>query len=187
METLIAVGVLLALFIFGWFWNVLTDSAEDKALDLADRAIYGRERQATTDLGEAALRIRTSVNSADLWKEISFRLPLPYGKPKFQESLYIAGELESTQEGNYGLRINWDECIQSAIVVIRESDKQTVCEHAMLQWAESGMAMRKAVSHFNALRENLVALVQGMDPQARVTLVDEHDRETPFTASKSLN
>ena len=182
MDVLVMVGVILALLVIGWIWTTITEAVEDKASDLTDKAIFGRQRRAANDLGAAALKIRTSAGSDELWNELGFRLPLPSSKPRFEDSLYIAGELASTQRGNHGMRVDWNECIQSAIFVVREHDGGTVCEHAMLRWADNGQAMRSAVKHFQSLRENLVAIVQSLDPQARATLVDENDREAPFAA-----
>jgi len=182
MEVLGVVGVIVALFVVGWVWTKFTETVEDKASNLTDKALFGRQRQVADDLGAASLRIRTSVPSDKLWNELAFRLPLPSGKPRFEDALYIAGELPSTQPGNFGMRINWDENIQSAVVVFREDGGRTVCEHAMLQWSASGQVMRKAVEHLQSLRETLVAIVQSLDQRAQATLVDEDDREVPFTA-----
>ena len=184
MEVLAAVGVIVALFVVGWIWSTITEAVEDKASDLTDRAVFGWQRRAAIDLGSAVLRIRTSVASEQLWNELGFRVSLSSGKPRCEDSLYIAGELPSVKQGNHGMRVDWNECIQSAIFVTREDGGGTVCEHAMLQWPENGRVMRNAVKHFQSLRENLVAIVESLDPQACATLVDENDREAPFAARR---
>ncbi|NMN95074.1 hypothetical protein [Antrihabitans stalactiti] len=184
MEVLAVVGAIAFLFVVGWIWSSLTEAVEDKASDLTDKAVYGQQRYAAGELGTNALKIRTSLASDKLWNELVFRLPLPSSKPRFVDSLYIAGELPSTKDGNHGLRVDWNECVRSAIFVIREADGQTVCEHAMLRWVDNGQAMRIAVKHFASLRENLVAIVASVDPHARAVLVDENDREVPFAPAQ---
>lgn len=176
LVSIAAIAVIVAL---GWVWTKFTETAEGKASDLADKTFYATHRRAASRLGSGHLRIRTTVPSELLWNELAFRLPLSPGKPRFAESLYIAGELPSSTPGHYGMRVNWNDCIQSAIVVFRESDSETVCEHAMLQWVESGHVMRQANAHFEALRCQLVTIVRALDPHARATIV-EGEREVTF-------
>lgn len=185
MEVLAVAGVVIGLLIFGWLWTTFMTAVESKAGDLTDRAVYGEQRRAAHDLGAAMLRIRTSVPSDKVWHELAFRLSLPSSRPRYEESLYVAGELPSTQPGNRAMRVDWNEDIQSVVVVCREDDGSTVCEHAMLQWVDRGRAMRNAVPHFQSLRESLVAIVRSLDPYARASLVDEDDHEFPFTVAQT--
>lgn len=43
--------------------------------------------------------------------------------------------------------------------------------------------MRKAVGHFQSLRETVVAIVQSCDPAAEATLVTEDNHEFPFDST----
>ncbi|MFD6162401.1 hypothetical protein ACFWF7_44020 [Nocardia sp. NPDC060256] len=187
MEALTVVGVIAALLFVGWLVATVTNKVEETATDLTDKAIFGRARRTASDLGTSALRIRTSVPSDKLWEELAYRLPLPSSKPRSVQSLYVAGEFPSSTPGNHGMRVDWNDCIRSGIFVVGEEDSRTVCEHAMLQWADNGQVMRNAVTHFETLRENLVAIVRSMDPASRAVLVDENDRETPFTSARQAS
>lgn len=172
-------GIVVALFIIGWVSTQVTDGLEHKAVDVADRAFFGRQRRQARHLGAQSLRIRTELAPDRLWQELRLGLPLPAGKPRFGGALYSAGMLPSAVATSFGMRVNWEDDIQSAVIVYR-ADGTTVCEHAMVQWAPSGMVMRNAAPNFQALRETLVSLVRSLDPTARATLVDDDEREIPF-------
>lgn len=180
MGFLIAIVVIAGLSVVVWLITEATDAVGNAVSEVADKTVYGQQRDAGNALGAAALRIRTSIPSDTLWQELAFRLTLPTGKPKYSETLYIAGELPSSMPGNHAMRVDWNECVQSIVAVTRDDRGATECEHAMLQWIDNGRAMRGAPEQYQALRSTLVSIVTSLDPGARAVLVDEHDREQPF-------
>lgn len=132
MEALGIVVFIAVLIAIGWVYTKVTEAVENKAADLGDRAFFGRQRRQADAMGSALLRIRTNIPTDELWRELTFRLPLPSGQPKYEDSLHVAGPIPCTDPMHFGMRIDWNKDIQSALVVYRDDDGTTLCEHAML-------------------------------------------------------
>lgn len=185
MEVLAVIGVIGALVVFSWLWTKVTAGVESKAIDLTESAFFSAQREQAANLGSHVLRIRTQIPPARVWKEIEFQLPVPASRPRTGDQLYIAGPLPTTLPTSYGMHVDWNDDIQSLLVVFLDEDGTCVCEHAMFRWCESGIMMRKAAPRFMRLREQLVNIIRNLDPAAQAILVDENDYERPFTPDPS--
>lgn len=181
------VAVIAVLMVIGWLWSRFTESVETKVGDVTDRALFGAHRQAADHLGSTMLTIRSSMPSSELWRQLAYRLDVPTGKSKYSDTLYIAGEVPSTKTGNYAMRVDWSDCVQSIVSVTTAENGVTECDHTMLRWVDRGSAMRTAAPKFQDFRAQLVEAVKSIDRHAVAVLVDEHDHEVPFSTTREVS